>query len=33
MDWEEVARRLHYTLRWTHKLHREAIDQLAGEDA
>ena len=31
MDWEEVAARLHYTLRWTHKLHRDAIAGLAGE--
>jgi len=28
MDWDEVADKLHYTLRWTHKLHREALEQL-----
>ena len=28
MDWEEVADKLHFTLRWAHKLHREAIGQL-----
>ena len=29
LDWEEVAQRLNYTLRWVHKLHREAIELLA----
>lgn len=33
MDWEEVAARLHYTLRWTHKLHRDAIEQLSAKGA
>lgn len=28
MDWEEVAERLHFTIRWVHKLHREAIAEL-----
>lgn len=30
LDWEEVAQRQHYTLRWVHKLHREALAQLEG---
>ncbi|MDD6040515.1 MAG: sigma factor-like helix-turn-helix DNA-binding protein [Clostridia bacterium] len=33
MTWEEIASRLHFTLRWVHKLHRDAIDQLAGLEA
>ena len=33
MDWEDVAQKLHYTLRWTHKLHRDAIEWLAGKGA
>lgn len=28
MDWEEIAQKLNYTLRWVHKLHREALDTL-----
>ena len=28
MEWEEVAERLKYTLRWAHKLHREGLAQL-----
>ena len=28
LDWEEVAERLHFTIRWAHKLHREAIEML-----
>ena len=32
MDWEEVAAKLHYTLRWTHKLHREAVGLLAAKE-
>lgn len=28
MGWEEIADRMNYTLRWTHKLHSEAIGQL-----
>ena len=27
--WEEIAERLHFTLRWVHKLHREALEQFA----
>ena len=29
MSWEDVAERLHYTLRWVHKVHREALEALA----
>lgn len=29
MGWEEVAERLHYSLRWVHKLHADAIAALA----
>ena len=25
MDWQDVADRLHYSLRWVHKLHAEAL--------
>lgn len=28
LDWEEVAQRLHFTIRWAHKLHREALMEL-----
>ena len=28
LDWEDVAERLHFTIRWAHKLHREAILEL-----
>lgn len=28
MGWEEIAEKMQYTLRWVHKLHREATDQL-----
>ena len=28
MTWEEIAAKLHFTVRWAHKLHREAIDAL-----
>jgi len=28
MGWEEIADKMQYTLRWVHKLHREAIDML-----
>ena len=28
LDWEEVAERLHFTIRWAHKLHREAVAEL-----
>lgn len=28
LDWEEVAERLHFTIRWAHKLHREALWEL-----
>ena len=30
MTWEELAKKLHFTVRWAHKLHKEGIDQLAG---
>lgn len=33
MTWEDIAARLHFTLRWTHKLHKEAIERLAGESS
>ena len=26
--WEEIAEKLHFTLRWIHKLHKEAIEKL-----
>ena len=29
MNWEEVAERLHFSLRWVHKLHADAIANLA----
>lgn len=29
MKWEDMADKLHYTLRWMHKLHRDALDTLA----
>lgn len=28
MRWEEIAQKLMFTLRWTHKLHRNALDEL-----
>ena len=28
MTWDDIAERLHFTLRWVHKLHREAIEKL-----
>lgn len=28
-DWQEIAQRLHFSLSWVHRLHREAIDKLA----
>lgn len=31
MTWEEIARKTHFTVRWAHKLHKEAMDLLAGE--
>lgn len=31
MTWEEIAAKLHFTLRWVHKLHKEALAALAGE--
>ena len=27
-DWQEIADRLHFSLRWTHKLHGEALQEL-----
>lgn len=30
MTWEEIAGKLHFTVRWVHKLHKEALDTLAG---
>lgn len=32
-DWADIAERLHFSLRWVHKLHNEAIGALAGEGA
>ena len=32
MTWEEIAGKLHFTVRWAHKLHKEAMDALAGEE-
>ena len=29
MSWEEVAQRLHFSVRWVHKLHGEGLKQLA----
>ena len=29
MSWEEVAQKLHFSVRWVHKLHGEGIKQLA----
>ena len=29
LSWEEVANRLHFTVRWVHKLHGEGLKQLA----
>jgi len=29
MTWEDIAAKLHFTVRWTHKLHKEAVDRLA----
>ena len=28
MKWEDIADKLHYTLRWIHKVHREALEAL-----
>ena len=28
MTWDDIAERLHFTLRWVHKLHKEAIEKL-----
>ena len=28
MTWDEIAEKLHFTLRWVHKLHKEAIEKL-----
>ena len=28
-SWEEIADRLHFTLRWVHKLHKEALEAFA----
>ena len=30
MTWEEIAQKTHFTVRWAHKLHKEALDTLAG---
>ncbi len=30
MTWEEIAQKTHFTVRWAHKLHKEAMDLLAG---
>ena len=30
MTWEEIAQKTHFTVRWAHKLHKEALDALAG---
>jgi len=29
MTWEEVADKMKYNVRWTHKMHREAVEALA----
>jgi len=29
LSWEEVAQRLHFSVRWVHKLHGEGLRQLA----
>ena len=29
MTWEDIAEKLHFTVRWTHKLQKEAVDKLA----
>ncbi len=26
LTWEEIAKKLHFTLRWVHKLHKEALE-------
>lgn len=31
-DWQDIADRLHFSLRWVHKLHGEALAQLAAGD-
>ncbi len=28
MDWEDVAENMHFSLRWVHQLHREAVEAL-----
>ena len=28
MTWQEIAAKLHFTIRWTHKLHKDALDLL-----
>ena len=30
MTWEEIAQKTNFTVRWAHKLHKEAMDALAG---
>lgn len=30
-DWQDIANRLHFSLSWVHRLHREAIEILAEE--
>ena len=30
MTWEEIAQKTNFTVRWAHKLHKEALDALAG---
>ncbi len=29
MTWDEISKKLNFTLRWVHKLHKEALDSLA----
>jgi len=29
MTWEEISKKLNFTLRWVHKLHKEALESLA----
>ncbi len=33
LDWQEIADRLHFSLRWVHKLHNGALCQLDGSRA